>query len=228
ESPHTPSHPLFGEDGLDGQPVKIGSPHFVDFGMNMEHSPDGKAYLVAHGSDPKFYPTRFANNSWITGDQIYLLRVTPSPETLNDPLAYEFYAGHDTETGEPVWSDDFTQIQPLLEWQNNMGCVTVTYNAPLRKYIMCVTDGGITCAKMNSYLLEADSLTGPWQLVTYMKDFGQQGYFLNIPSKFISEDGLTAWLCYAGNFATDLNEIEIATNPPGGRYAMTLQQITIS
>ena len=26
-----------------------------------------------------------------------------------------------------------------------------------------------------------------------MKDFGEQGYFVNIPSKFISADGLTMW-----------------------------------
>ena len=28
---------------LQGEPVKIGSPHFMDFGENPEHSPDGKA-----------------------------------------------------------------------------------------------------------------------------------------------------------------------------------------
>ncbi|QGQ93940.1 hypothetical protein EHS13_02980 [Paenibacillus psychroresistens] len=226
DSPHTPASPLFGENGLKGQPVRIGSPHFVDFGCNMEHSPDGKAYLVAHGSDLKFYPTRFANNSWITGDQIYLLRVTPSLETMNDPGFYEFFAGHDS-TGAPIWTNDFMLIQPILEWQNNMGCVTVTYNAPLRKFIMCVTDGGITCGKMNSYILEADTLTGPWKLITYMKNFGEQAYFLNLPSKFISDDGLTLWLCYAGNFAVGWNGQDIQTNPPGGRYAMSLQEIRL-
>ncbi|TFG49565.1 MAG: hypothetical protein E4H40_02755, partial [Candidatus Brocadiia bacterium] len=50
ETPHTPEKPLFGETGMWGYPVKIGSPHFVDFGRNMEHSPDGKAYLVGHGA----------------------------------------------------------------------------------------------------------------------------------------------------------------------------------
>ena len=92
-------------------------------------------------------------------------------------------------------------MKPLLEWNNNMGCVTVTYNAPLRKYLMCVTDGWPTVEKMNSYILEADRITGPWKLVTYMKDFGEQGYFLNFPSKFISNDGYTLWLCYSANFA---------------------------
>ena len=46
---------------------------------------------------------------------------------------------------------------------------------------MCVTDGWPTCAKMNSYILEADALTGPWRLVVYMKDFGEQAYFLELP-----------------------------------------------
>ncbi len=63
-----------------GEPVKIGSPHFVDFGRNMEHSPDGKAYLVAHGASDGVN-RRFGYNSWITGDEIYLLRVTPGSRT---------------------------------------------------------------------------------------------------------------------------------------------------
>jgi hypothetical protein len=84
ETPRTPAKPLFGERGMWGHSVRIGAPHFVDFGQELEHSPDGKAYLVAHGAghpDPK---PRFANLSWITGDQVYLLRVTASPETIND------------------------------------------------------------------------------------------------------------------------------------------------
>ncbi len=32
-----------------------------------------------------------ANLSWITADQACLARVTPSPETINDPNAYEFW-----------------------------------------------------------------------------------------------------------------------------------------
>ncbi|KKK96884.1 hypothetical protein LCGC14_2658290, partial [marine sediment metagenome] len=45
DTPHTPDSSLFGETGMWGYPVKFGAPHFVDFGKNMEHSPDGKAYL---------------------------------------------------------------------------------------------------------------------------------------------------------------------------------------
>jgi hypothetical protein len=223
---HTPEKPLFGETGMYGYPVKIGAPHFVDFGKNMEHSPDGKAYMVAHGSDISLYPNRFEANSWITGDQIYLLRVTPGIAEMNDPNAYEFFAGHDVD-GNPRWSRDFNEIRPLLEWKNNMGCVTITYHPHLKKYLMCVTDGQNTCAKMNSYILESDRITGPWRLVTYMKNFGEQAYFLNFPSKFISVGRTTMWLCYSGNFAVGWNGVEITEKPPGSRYGLVLQEVEV-
>lgn len=226
ETPHTPARPLFGETGMWGHPVRIGSPHFVDFGRDLEHSPDGKAYLVATGAELNDPRPRFENLSWITGDQVYLLRVTPSPETINDPAAYEFYAGRDTQ-GQPKWTRNLAESRPLLEWNNAMGCVTATYFAPLRKYLLCVTDGGNTCARMNTYLLEADTLTGPWRLVTYLKNFGEQAYFVNFPSKFIEPDGYTAWLCYSGNFAPDWNGSKIQVNPPGTRYGLVLQKVRL-
>jgi len=226
DSPHTPASPLFPEPAKFMGPLKIGSPKFVDFGKNMEHSPDGKAYLVGYGAEENDPKPRYANLSWISGDQIYLTRVLPSIENINDESKYEYFAGHDND-GKPIWSYDFEDIRPLLEWNNNMGCVTITYNAPLKKYLMCITDGWPTVAKMNSYILESDKITGPWKLVTYMKEFGEQGYFLNFPSKFISKDGLTLWLCYSGNFSQGWNNIRFMAKPPGSRYGLVLQQVKL-
>jgi hypothetical protein len=90
---------------------------------------------------------------------------------------------------------------------------------------MCVTDGWPTAGKMSSYILESDNITGPWKLVVYMKDFGQQGYFLNFPSKFVSENGRKAWLCYSGNYWSDYNGEVIAADPPGSHYGLVLQKI---
>lgn len=223
DCPHTPANPLFGEKGdrKGGPPVKIGIPHFVDFGKNMEHSPDGKAYLVCQGASADDPKPRFANLSWITADEIYLIRVKPSEKTINDLKAYEFFAGHD-ENGKAVWTKDQAKIKPLIDWNNNCGCVTMTYNEPLKKYIMCITDGWPTNKTMNTYILESDKITGPWKLCSYMKNFGVQAYFVNFPSKFFSKDGRTAWLCYSGNFTQDQR-----TNPPGGRYAMALQKLEL-
>ena len=199
----------------------------MDFGKNMEHSPDGKAYLVAHGASDGVN-RRFAYNSWITGDEIYLLRVTPSIENINDASKYEFFAGRD-EKGAAVWSKDFAKIKPIAAWRDNMGCVTITYNAPLKKYLMCVTDGGDTVGYFNTYLLESSQIAGPWKLVTYMKHFGEQAYFVNIPSKFISSDGRTMWLCYSANFsqAAGFASERLRTCPPGSGYGMCLQEVKI-
>jgi hypothetical protein len=225
-SPLSPEKPLFPEPKKFMGPVKMGCPHFVDFGKNMEHSPDGKAYLVgmgAEGNDPK---PRYANLSWITADQVYLARVRPSIENINDVTRYEFYAGQDA-AGRPSWTSDFSRIKPLLDWNNNMGCATVTYDAPLKKYLMCVTDGWPTVAKMNSHILESDALTGPWRLVVYLKDFGEQGYFLDFPSKFISKDGKTLWLCYSANFSPGWNNVRLKFNPLGGRYGLCLHEVRL-
>lgn len=263
DSPLSPENPLFPEPKKYLGTVKMGAPHFVDFGKNMEYSPDGKAYLLGMGAEendknprpcitkgesgksyeisescpnPKLITHqqvagaeenfKHANLSWITADQIYLSRVIPSPETINDENAYEYFAGHD-KNGNAIWSGDFDKIKPLIEWNNNMGCVTATYIPQLKKYLMCITDGWPTVAKMDSYILEADKITGPWKLVTYLEDFGEQAYFLNFPSKFISDDGKTLWLCYSANFSPNWNGVKLAFNPPGGRYGLCLHELKL-
>jgi hypothetical protein len=226
DTPHTPTHPLFAEPAAWGGSVKIGSPHFVDFGKEMQYSPDGKAYLVGHGAvDPDPNP-RPVNTSWISGDQVYMVRVKPGIHSLNDRSKYEFFGGLNP-SGRPVWTRDFAKIKPLVDWNNNCGCVTMTYDAPLKKFLMCITDGGNSILKYNSYILESDHITGPWKLVVYMRDFGEQGYFVNIPSKFISADGRTVWLCYSANWTGPPKYIHYADNPPGGGYGLTLQEIKL-
>ena len=225
QTPCTPEKPLFGERALKGEPVKISAPHFVDFGKNLEHSPDGKAYLVAQGSSDG-ENRRFAYNSWITSDAAYLIRVTPSIENMNDASKYEFFGGHDGQ-GKPVWTSDLKKIKPLAEWRDHMGCVTMTYNPGLKKYLMCVTDGGTTVSRYNTYILESDNVTGPWSMVTHMTNFGEQAYFVNIPSKFIGQDGNSLWLLYSANFSSGWGGIVFQSRPPGSRYAACFQEMRL-
>jgi hypothetical protein len=192
----------------------------------MQYSPDGNAYLVGHGAtDPDPKP-REANLSWITGDQIYLAWVKPSIQNMNDRAKYEFFGGYDA-SGHPIWTHDFSRIKPLVDWNNNCGCVTMTYDAALKRYLMSITDGGNTISRFNTYILESARITGPWKLVVYMRHFGEQGYFVNIPSKFISADGRTAWLCYATNFTNGYLHTNYRDDPPGGGYGMNLQEIKL-
>lgn len=190
----TPGSPLFGEPAAKGAKLKMGVPHFVDFGKNMQHSPDGKAYLICHGAvDPDPSP-RLGNLSWITGDQIYLARVTPSVANINDLSKYEFFAGNGT------WSPNLSDARPVIDWNNNCGGVTMTWFPPLNRYITCIVDGRTTADNMNTYILESPTPTGPFKLITYMRDFGPQAYFCNFPSKFVAGDGKSAWMWYSANF----------------------------
>ena len=212
ETTHTPLRPLFGEDPKLA-PVKIGSPHFVDFGRDMDHSPDGRAYLVAHGGRR----TRDCNN-WIQGDAIYLLRVMLSPASINDAKAWEFFAGHDRE-GHPVWSGDFDKIEPLAQWKGHLGCATMTYHPGLGRYLICVTRG-VRQGHFDTMILESAAMTGPWRLVHYLRNFGPEAYFVNVPSKFISATGRSFWLCYSANWSNKASD----GTPFGSRYALCLHE----
>ncbi len=66
-----------------------------------------------------------------------------------------------------------------------------------------MTDGQNTTPSLNIYFLEADEITGPWRLVTYLRDFGEQAYFVTIASKFIDSGGHKLWLGYSANFTND-------------------------
>jgi hypothetical protein len=59
------------------------------------------------------------------------------------------------------------------------------------------------------------------------KEFGEQAYFLNFPSKFISDDGRTLWLAYSANFSPDWNGVKLEFNPPGGRYGLSLHELEL-
>ena len=145
---------------------------------------------------------------------------------MNDPAAYEFFSGHDRRD-RPVWARDFEQIRPLLNWNNHCGCVTVTYIPGLKLYLMFGTDGWPTAARMSTAVFESAAITGPWRLVTFMKDFGQRAHFVHIPSWFVAPSGRTACLCYSANFARDWGPTPILSDPPGSRYGLVLQEILL-
>jgi hypothetical protein len=60
-----------------------------------------------------------------------------------------------------------------------------------------------------------------------MKRFGEQAYFVNIPSKFIGTDGRKMWLSYSANFGDEVNGVKLHSMPAGSRYAMCLQEIRL-
>jgi len=228
DTPHDDQQPLFPETGRcsGGAPIKMGTPHFVDFGRDLEHSPDGYAYLVGHGS----YDADGICN-WSSGDAISMARVRPSPETINDPSAWEFFAGHDA-LSRPVWSKDFSHIAPLLSWQGGAGCVNITYQPALKKYFgfMCGgwADGDSGC--YNLWVVESDALTGPWYTVACLRGTGGgQPYFVCMPSKFNQEQGRKLTLFYSSNWKAERNGVPPwkDLDGPGGAYSLCVAEFEL-
>jgi len=174
--------PLPSGGNLGPARVKFGTPHWVDFGQELEHSPDGKAYIISHGAT-----SATSTEMWVQGDQVYMARVDPTIASINDKSKWEFYAGGHGAGAKWV-AGDVSKAEPIVDWTNHTGCATMTYFAGIKKYVMTINtashyptmDGG----DFDVYFLESDDITGPWSYVTYMRAFGPQVYFANHPTKF--------------------------------------------
>ena len=229
-SPFDEQNTLFPEKGrcVGEPPIKIGSPHFVDFGRELEHSPDGNAYLAGHGT---LDPNGIVN--WSSGDAIFLARVKPSPETMNNTKAYEFFSGNDA-TGKPVWSRDFSKIQPIIKWPGHAGCVNITYHPYLKRYFafMCSGWADGDAGSYDTWVVESPTLTGPWKNVAYLKgSMGGQPYFVCMPSKFLKPDSNILTLFYSANWRPNRIGLPASrwTDPDGptGAYSLNVAEFEL-
>jgi len=122
---------------------------------------------------------------------------------------------------------DIADSQPILRWPGRVGHATITWVQKLSGYLLCITDGGDTISTYNSAILESDSVTGPWKMVTWMERFGEQAYFLNIPTKFLHEDGRGGWLSLSANFTIHHLGREMGERPAGAKYSLSLHEFRL-
>ena len=227
---------LNGSTYFNQKEILIGAPHFVDFGTNLKYAPVDPstqrkyAYMVAHGADAG---SILAHNSWISGDNVYLIRIlmpegTPAENAayINNYENWEYYCGE--ANGSPVYknwnkrnlSEVYSNIKPIVHSTGYLGNVGVTYNPILDKYFMTLSRA-MKADSFDTIILESDTLTGEYRVVQYLEKFAQVSYFMNIPSKFISEDGKTMWLCYSSNYQGQ------KANIAGSSYSMCLREIRL-
>eukprot|EP00656_Telonema_subtile_P018296 TRINITY_DN19870_c0_g2_i1.p1 TRINITY_DN19870_c0_g2~~TRINITY_DN19870_c0_g2_i1.p1 ORF type:complete len:435 (+),score=53.47 TRINITY_DN19870_c0_g2_i1:124-1428(+) len=217
---------LFGEAAPNNRSkVKFGAPHVVDFGRELEHSPDGKMYIIGHGASQPWSPA-----SWMQGSEVYMARVNPTVQDVSDKAQWEFYAGRGQ--GDDHWvRGDVSQARPLVSWGNSTGVTTMTYLSAVKKYLMCIsTPMVVAVAKQqyDTYLLESSSLVGPFSIVSYMAKLGPEAYFVNVPSKFValqaaSDGSLDLYLSYSANY----DQRSVQPMPPGSGYHWTLQHVSL-
>eukprot|EP00729_Bicosta_minor_P016197 gene16197-20681_t len=168
----TVANPLF---EILGEPVKFGAPHVVDHGPENVHSPDGSVTTKAG---------KYAANN---------------PASLNNPANWEFYCG------KLCWTSNVAKAMPIFSWKGRVGTVTATWHGELQRYLIVVTTPTFmpsTVGPYDTYVLETPSLAdGPFSLVSYMPRFGQQAYFVSLPSMFFGPPGSKkAVLTFSANF----------------------------
>lgn len=174
---------------------------FLDFGKNAEHAP--KDYVFAYGLDDNW---SFQTTALAPPTQLFMARAPR--DAIQNRARWEFFTGIDA-MGAPTWNADIARKAPVLEDTRrlctqpldptlrfqNMTVVNqggVVYNAALDRYIFS------TWTEYTFEFYEAPAPWGPFTLF-YSKDFGvtpwtaakNGGYATTIPSKFISDDGLT-------------------------------------
>ncbi len=206
-----PDGNFFNEQGK----AKFRTPHAVNFAENNK-ALDGKVYLSAHG-----YSSGKGMNNWDKGDAIYLCRADARPEAITNPEAWEFFSGH-TTSGDPIWKKEVENARPVLDWPNHLGSESITWFPELQKFILmsCRLKEEEDNLPYNATTFwEADNITGPYKIVHYMRDWGQQAYFPNIPSQHINKDGRSGWMTVACNYSVQ------NIDPHQCRYAASMHEI---
>lgn len=175
----------------------FGCPTFLNFGRDYAGARDGYVYVYSFDSDSAYEPA----------DRVVLARVAKDKPA--DRTAWEFFVrvGDD---GRPVWDRDVAKRGAVMTRKGRCYRMHVTYDAPLKRYLMVQQFGGDTRVAGGFAVLDAPEPWGPWtsafQTARWDVGPGESG---NFPARWISEDGLTLHLVFSGNDAFSVRKATI-------------------
>jgi hypothetical protein len=187
----------FGEQA----PYRFRVPRAVDMGLDLEYSPDGKAYMVSHGTTRLSEPRKHVSNDWGNGDAVFLARFTPDPKLVyaEPPQGFEFWAGK-TPEGKDRWSDKVAEAEPMVRWDDHLGALSMSYLPATKRWWLVISKAQLNYKNNLLLLLEAPQPTGPWSLCAYVRaPEGQIRWWMPaIPVKYQSGDPSRMWIIITG------------------------------
>jgi hypothetical protein len=183
---------------------KFGAPAFLTFGPGNTQTPKHLSpYVYAISND----------GSWATGDNVFLGRV--HRDSIIFRQAWQFYTGN-TRKNIPSWSGDEQAARPIFSDPGHVGHPTITYNKALNRYILCISSDMVPhredaaneeTRKWNweseMQLYESPNPWGPWSIFHNEKQWGGKdhtAYLPQMPSAWISRDGLKGSILFAGDY----------------------------
>ena len=191
---------------------RFAAPAFVGFGPGYTGVPEALGdYVYAISND----------ENWEGGNHVFLARV-PRDRVL-EREAWEFYTGG-RDGPEVVWTPDEDAARPILSDPGHVGHPTMTYNAGLGRFLLAfgsdivphsfATPRDVARQRWHRQrelqLYESPAPWGPWYLVHYDPNWEGEhvAYLPQIPSKWLSDDGLSGTLLFSGDYS-------MVKRPPG-------------
>ena len=183
-------------------------PTLCQFGKNYTGARDGYvySYLIRYQSEsgPDDYPDKVP---WLVAQKPGMIDLTRVPvDKILDRNAWEFFKGKDAD-GNPLWTSDLSERHPVFEDSNGVGwCISVSYNAGLRRYMLCSEHGETHRGKLG--IFDAPQPWGPWTTVVYEEHWGQghvpvNTFYWNFSNKWLSPDGTHFSLIFTGRKEND-------------------------
>jgi hypothetical protein len=134
-------------------------------------------------------------------------------ESITDRNAYEFYSGIDTG-GDPEWSGDIRQRKAMFTFPGGCNRIDVTYNAPLGRYLLVMRSRAQAGGIDQFSIYDAPEPWGPWTTVFYTEDWDvDPGESAHLPAKWISADGKTCHLVFAGSDSFAVRQFTLTAVP---------------
>ncbi|MHC4678326.1 MAG: LamG-like jellyroll fold domain-containing protein [Planctomycetota bacterium] len=179
--------------------AELGYPCFLNFGQNYAGARDDYAYVYSPDTPSAYNET----------DTVVLARVPTESITVRD--AYQFFVGLDAE-GDPIWSGDISQRKAVFTFVGGCNRIDVTYNAPLRCYFLVMRSRAQAGGRNQFSIYDAPEPWGPWTTVFYTENWDvDPGESAHIPSKWISADGKTCHLVFAGSDSFAVRQFTLAS-----------------
>jgi len=182
----------------------FGAPAFLTFGPGNTQTPDDlNPYVYAISND----------GNWASGDNVFLGRV--HRDSIIARNAWQFFKAQ-TNSGNPIWTNKENEAAPVFSDPGHVGHPTITYNKALDRYILCISSDMVPHRENSTreetrkwnwesemQLYEGPAPWGPWSIFHNEKQWGgndHTAYLPQIPSAWISKDGLSGSVLFAGDY----------------------------
>jgi hypothetical protein len=179
----------------------------VNFGRDYEGNRDGYVYVLS----PE------ANDAYSVADGIVLARVPTG--RIRERAAYEFFAGGNAENSAR-WTGEIAGRRPVLTRPSSCYRAGVAFNVPLKRFLLVHArpnersrdaSGKIDVRFQGGLAIyDAPQPWGPWSSVFDEANWDVgPGDSASFPSKWISADGRTLHLVFAGNDSFSVRRAEL-------------------